>query len=113
KHTVLPWMIAGLSSIVAVIAVALLWRATRPADLPMVRFSVDLGPEAIRGRAPSGELFHPVISPDGTRLVFPAKPAGGSEQLAMRRLDQSTVTILAGTEGAVDPFFSPDGQWIG
>jgi Tol biopolymer transport system component len=46
-------------------------------------------------------------------LVFPAKAADGSEQLAMRRLDQSIVTILRGTEGAVDPFFSPDGQWIG
>ena len=78
-----------------------------------MRFSVDLGPEAIRGRAASGEFFDPVISPDGTRLVFPAKAADGSEQLAMRRLDQSTVTMLAGTEGAVDPFFSPDGQWIG
>ena len=79
----------------------------------MMRFSVDLGPEAIRGRADTGEFFNPVISPDGTRLVFPAKVADGSEQLATRRLDQSTVTILAGTEGAVDPFFSPDGQWIG
>jgi DNA-binding winged helix-turn-helix (wHTH) protein/Tol biopolymer transport system component len=111
--TGLPWMIAGLSLVVAVISGALLWRATLPADRPMMRFSVDLGPEAIRGRADSGEFFNPVISPDGTRLVFPAKVADGSEQLAMRRLDQSTVTILAGTEGAVDPFFSPDGQWIG
>ncbi|HXP86536.1 MAG TPA: winged helix-turn-helix domain-containing protein [Bryobacteraceae bacterium] len=109
----LPWMIAGLASVVAVISVALLWRATRPADRPMTRFSIDLGPEAIRGRAESGEFFNPAISPDGTRLVFPAKVADGREQLAMRRLDQSTVTILAGTEGAVDPFFSPDGQWIG
>jgi serine/threonine-protein kinase len=79
----------------------------------MMRFSVDLGPDAIRGQAQSGALFNPVISPDGTRLIFPAKAADGREQLAMRRLDQSTVTILAGTEGAVDPFFSPDGQWIG
>ena len=109
----LPWMIAGLSSVVAVISVALLWRATRPADRPMMRFSVDLGPEAIRGRADTGEFFNPVISPDGTRLVFPAKAADGREQLAMRRLDQPSVTMLAGTEGAVDPFFSPDGQWIG
>ena len=31
----------------------------------------------------------------------------------MRRLDQPSVIMLAGTEGAVDPFFSPDGQWIG
>jgi DNA-binding winged helix-turn-helix (wHTH) protein/Tol biopolymer transport system component len=109
----LPWMIAGLSSVVAVISVTLLWRNTLPADRTMMRFSVDLGPEALRGRAASGELFNPIISPDGTRLVFPAKAADGSEQLAMRRLDQSNVTILAGTEGAFDPFFSPDGQWIG
>ena len=109
----LPWTIAGLSAAVAVILAALLWRATLPTDRPMIRFSVDLGPEAIHGRAPSGEFFNPVISPDGTRLVFPAKAADGSEQLAMRRLDQPIVTVLAGTEGAVDPFFSPDGQWIG
>jgi DNA-binding winged helix-turn-helix (wHTH) protein/Tol biopolymer transport system component len=109
----LPWMIAGPSAVVAVISGALLWRATLPADRPMMRFSVDLGQEAIRGHAESGEFFNPVISPDGTRLVFPAKASDGSEQLAMRRLDESTVTMLAGTEGAFDPFFSPDGQWIG
>jgi serine/threonine-protein kinase len=109
----LPWMIAGLALVVAAISGTQLWRATRPVDRPMMRLSVDLGPEAIRGRAESGEFFKPVISPDGTRFVFPAKVADGSEQLAMRRLDQSMVTILAGTEGAVDPFFSPDGQWIG
>jgi len=109
----LPWMIAGLASVVAAISGALLWRATRPVDRPMIRFSIDLGPEAIRGRAETGEFYNPVISPDGTRVVFPAKVADGSEQLATRRLDQSTIAILVGTEGAVDPFFSPDGQWIG
>ncbi len=111
--TGLPWMIAGLVSVVAAVFGAQLWRATRPVDRPMMRFSVDLGPEAIQGRAESGEFLNPVISPDGTRFVFPVKVADGGEQLAMRRLDQSIVTILAGTEGAVDPFFSPDGQWIG
>jgi serine/threonine-protein kinase len=109
----LPWMIAGLASIFAAISGVLLWRVTRPVDRPMIRFSVDLGPEAIRGLAGSGEFFNPVISPDGTRLVFPAKAPDGREQLAIRRLDQSIGTILAGTEGGVDPFFSPDGQWIG
>ena len=73
----LPWMVAGLSFVVAVISVALLWRATLPADRPMTRFSIDLGREAIRGRSDSGEFFNPAISPDGTRLVFPAKAADG------------------------------------
>ena len=111
------WMIAGLASLFAAISGALLWRATRPGPAgtarPMMRFSVDLGPQAIRGRPGSSGFFDPVISPDGTRMVFAAKAADGSERLAMRRLDQSIVTVFAGTEGAVDPFFSPDGQWIG
>ena len=109
----LPWMIAALASVVAAICGALLWLTTRPPDRPLMRLSVDLGPEAIQGRAENGEFFNPVVSPDGTRLVFPAKGADGREQLATRRLDQSIVTVLAGTEGATDPFFSPDGQWIG
>ena len=109
----LPWMIAALASVVAAICGALLWLTTRPPDRPLIRLSVDLGPEAIQGRAENGEFFNPVVSPDGTRLVFPAKGADGREQLATRRLDQSIVTVLAGTEGATDPFFSPDGQWIG
>jgi serine/threonine-protein kinase len=109
----LPWMIAAMALVVAAISGALLWRATRPVDRHMMRFSVDLGPEALRGLTENGSFFNPVISPDGTLLVFPSRTQDGSERLAMRRLDQSTVTILAGTEGAVDPFFSPDGQWIG
>jgi serine/threonine-protein kinase len=32
--------------------------------------------------------------------------------LYLRRLDQLTALPLAGTDGAVNPFFSPDGRWI-
>ena len=52
------------------------------------------------------------LSPDGTRLVYAARVAAGS-QLHMRRLDQLEVEPLAGSEGALLPFFSPDGQSIG
>ena len=37
----------------------------------------------------------------------------GKQQLATRLLDQAKATLLPGTENAADPFFSPDGQWIG
>jgi serine/threonine-protein kinase len=33
-------------------------------------------------------------------------------RLFTRRLDQPTATELAGTQGAREPFFSPDGQWV-
>ena len=31
----------------------------------------------------------------------------------MRPLDQFGATLLAGTDGASKPFFSPDGRWVG
>jgi Tol biopolymer transport system component len=32
--------------------------------------------------------------------------------LYTRRLDQSSATELAGTTGATNPLFSPDGKWV-
>ncbi len=69
---------------------------------------MDLGPEAL-----AGPRITAAISPDGRRLAFVSRGQSGKEQLATRLLDQANPTLLAGTEGASDPFFSPDGQWIG
>jgi Tol biopolymer transport system component len=52
------------------------------------------------------------ISPDGNSLVYVAQ-RGQTTQLYLRELDRLDATPLQGTEGAYQPFFSPDGQWIG
>ena len=52
------------------------------------------------------------LSPDGTRIAVTVRGADGRLRLATRRLDQSQMTTLAGTENAGSPFFSSDGQWI-
>ena len=52
-----------------------------------------------------------ILSPDGTTLAFVGRQAGGT-RLFVRKLDQLQAAPLASTEGAGDPFFSPDGQWI-
>jgi serine/threonine-protein kinase len=49
-----------------------------------------------------------VLSPDGSRLAF----LGRDSEICVRRLDEGKAACLAGTAGARDPFFSPDGQWI-
>jgi serine/threonine-protein kinase len=104
-----PWIVAAALAIVAAAALGvLLWRAPRPVDRPLMRFSADLGPEAVEGPGITA-----AISPDGTRLAFVARSPGGKQQLATRLLDQANLTLLPGTENAADPFFSPDGQWIG
>ncbi len=51
------------------------------------------------------------LSPDGSVLVFVANE-GGTRQLYMRRMNQLAATPIPGTEGALRPFFSPDGQWV-
>ncbi len=53
-----------------------------------------------------------VVSPDGTNLVYVAD-IGGNTQLYLRKLDGFETQPLSGTEGAYNPFFSPDGKWIG
>jgi hypothetical protein len=64
-------------AIVAITASALLWRATRPVDHPLTRLSVDLGLEAL-----TGLNLTVAISPDGRRLVFPARGPNGKQLLA-------------------------------
>jgi Tol biopolymer transport system component len=103
----LRWVV-GVLVIALAVAGAGWWRATRPVDRPLTRFSVDLGPDAL-----SGPYLTAAISPDGRRLVFAARAPDGKQRLATRLLDQAQATLLPGTEDGRDPFFSPDGQWIG
>jgi Tol biopolymer transport system component len=104
----MPWLAAALLAIVAGAGWLIAWRATRTEARPLIRFSVDLGPDAVPGLNLTA-----AISPDGRRLVFPARGPNGIQQLATRLLGEAQVTLLTGTEGGSYPFFSPDGQSIG
>jgi Tol biopolymer transport system component len=104
------WIAAAALAVTASVAGYGWWRATRPTDKPLVRLSVDLGPDAIRG-----SRITAVLSPDGTHIAYVGKSTGGLFHLLTRRLDQTEATVLTGTESStyLQPFFSPDGQWIG
>jgi eukaryotic-like serine/threonine-protein kinase len=52
------------------------------------------------------------LSPDGTQLVYSARQRG-IQQLYLRPLAALEATPIRGTEGALQPFFSPDGRWVG
>jgi len=52
------------------------------------------------------------ISPDGRTLVYVGS-SQGAVRLYARQLDTFEVRPLAGTEGALHPFFSPDGRSVG
>ncbi len=53
------------------------------------------------------------ISPDGRLLSFVTVAPDGRQLLWIRRLDSLVAQPLAGTEGAIYPFWSPDSRYIG
>jgi len=103
-----PWVVAAALATIAIVALAGLWRATRPVEgepRPLVRLNVDLGADVSLGGERHGR--DAILSPDGTVLVYVS-----GNGLFARRLDQPASTELPGTEGAFSPFFSPDGRWV-
>ena len=53
------------------------------------------------------------LSPDGRTLVWVGSSPNGSVRLFARDLDSFEIRPLAGTEGALHPFFSPNGRSLG
>jgi serine/threonine-protein kinase len=110
KPSRFAWIVAAVLFVALGLALWAPWRVEKPVDRPLVRLDVDLGVEVslpsftLRGISPIE------ISPDGMRLVY---SSGTPARLFTRRLDQPKATELPGTEAAVYPFFSPDGQWVG
>jgi serine/threonine-protein kinase len=106
------WLWPAVAAVLAAAAAGagwIAWRASQPADLPLVRLEVDLGDVDL------GSAGNTVaLSPDGTRIAYLATPAaGGPRAIYTRRLDQPLASPLPGTDRAVSLFFSPDGAWIG
>ncbi len=90
---------------VTAFAVWMLVRSGPPPPRPVARFSLTL-PPAVSLTSTDANV---AISPDGTRLVYSA-----NNQLYTRTMDQIEATPVRGTEGgAQQPFFSPDGEWVG
>jgi Tol biopolymer transport system component/tRNA A-37 threonylcarbamoyl transferase component Bud32 len=51
-------------------------------------------------------------SPDGGTVVYSVGRAGAGVQLYALRTDQLDPRPISGTEGAYQPYFSPDGKWL-
>ena len=83
------------------------WHRREVTRVPIVRFEVRSPPLA------DGDGVPFALSPDGSRLVYVARDSSNSTGLLLRDLSLEEPTSLAGTRGAAQPFFSPDGQWIG
>lgn len=110
----MPWMAGGAIAAAVLVGGAawLLQPAPRPAPNLLLETSI-----------PGGKLFNPVgnafeLSPDGESIVMViqgGRQAGSS--IVVRRLDELRSTTLvneaSGPAEPYNPFFSPDGAWIG
>jgi Tol biopolymer transport system component len=103
---------AGALGLIAIaFAIGFALRAPKPPQpMQAVRLRAEIGVDASMYTA-----FGPsaILSPDGTRLALVAAGSDQKRRIYVRSLDQLQATALPGTENARNPFFSPDGQWIG
>jgi serine/threonine protein kinase len=53
------------------------------------------------------------LSPDGRYVTYVAVGRDGAARLFIHSLSSNESKLLAGTEGASTPFWSPDSEWIG
>jgi serine/threonine protein kinase/Tol biopolymer transport system component len=107
----LAWLVAAISGLIA-LAVGAVFVLQAPKPAPVVRSSL---------LPPTGTVFvtmvpsagPPMLSPDGTRLVFTARDAKDKVQLYVRSLTSMTAQPLTGTDDAMYPFWSPDSHQVG
>jgi Tol biopolymer transport system component/predicted Ser/Thr protein kinase len=100
----LPWILAAAGIAAALIVLFIHFREMRPEQL-VQRYAITLpGNMTI--------LHSFAISPDGRYLAI-AAVVNGTRELWLRPLDALQAQPMAGTDGAYQPFWSPDSRHIG
>jgi eukaryotic-like serine/threonine-protein kinase len=102
----------GRRAVGGLIIAAAVLVAAAAAVVTLNRQVVRGSPQAVQPRftvfpPPLNTFNHLAVSSDGRALLYSAGPV-----LHLRRLDAVEPQPIVGTEGAYDPFFSPDGRWF-
>jgi len=98
-------------AVAALLATALAWSLRPAPPLPVTRYQIALPPGQGLSGSPWSRL---AVSPDGSRLVYlgEGEPGRAISRLFIRARDQLDAAVLPGTEGAINPAFSPDGSKV-
>ena len=99
----LAWAACAVAALVAA-GFAVAWARRAPEPPRVVRFALHL-PPSVQNASP------PVVSPDGQHIAF-AADAEGRRTIWIRSLDALDARSLAGTEGVLRPFWSPDSRFL-
>ena len=107
------WPAAFVITALAAVAATWAWVAARREQPGMtVRFPLTAGPNSFVLTSQSTAATTLAFAPDGRTIAF-VNVAGNSRQLFLRTLNDVRTRAVAGTEGGEQPFFSPDGKWLG
>ena len=105
RRSWLPWSVAAAVAIAAT-ALAIVHFGESPATTRPVSFQIQPPP----GNTLALGL---AVSPDGLRIAFTARDADNVMRLWIRDVDAVEARAIAGTEGVVSIFWSPDGKFVG
>jgi Tol biopolymer transport system component/predicted Ser/Thr protein kinase len=100
--------VAGVACLAVIVGIAV-WILKPTPPKPVIRTVIDLPPG---DRLVGSRQTALALSSDGKQLAY-AAIRGITSQIYLRPMDSQEARPISGTDGASDPFFSPDGQWIG
>jgi Tol biopolymer transport system component len=106
----LPWIVTAVLGVLLLATFPFVWnyfrRAKQTQPTEQSRFILTLPDKAVT-------IGPPVLSPDGRSIVFRLSTEDRKELLWVRALNSLDAQPINGTEGGVQPFWSPDGRSIG
>jgi serine/threonine protein kinase len=102
----LPWAVAAvLALITAASLVSALRNRPTAVQKTSARFTISL--------SPGQEITtYPAITRDGQTVAYVTQQGTDDAQLYLRDLNSFQSRAVAGSSGARQPFFSPDGKWV-
>jgi Tol biopolymer transport system component len=101
---------SGASLLAAAVTGVAAWTLKPTPSQPVTRTAITLPAGQQLAGLENGPAL--ALSPNGTLLAYVARQ-DGMQQLYLRTMDSLEARPIPGTEGAIEPFFSPDGQWLG
>jgi serine/threonine protein kinase/Tol biopolymer transport system component len=102
------WGSVAIAIAMTALAASVLYLRRAPTEVRSVRFTV--GPPEKATFDPSPNVVS--VSPDGTRLALVAVDSSGKQLIWVRAVDSLAAQPVLETDGASQPFWSPDGQFI-
>ena len=115
------WVLAACAAaVIGLVWTGLYWSSAIRGDPEVTRTTIDIAPADVLRSLPGDTRIAQgrpsrtsmALSPDGRALVF-SGVTGDRQQLFLRRLGEIEGRPLPATERGMNPFFSPDGEWIG